>query len=119
MSNNKVLDTALSIIDKNIHLGYKELAKKIYAETGRVSQALRFYPKLCSTFEDWLIKYTSYQPFDAGRHSFVDRKAILKYNTQPVFDLHDNESYTKCVIEFISGMTDQFAIQVYEEIITF
>ena len=34
MSNNKVLDTALSIIDKNIHLGYKELAKKIYAETG-------------------------------------------------------------------------------------
>ena len=91
----------------------------IYAETGRVAQALRFYPKLCATFEDWLIKYTSYKPFISERHSFVDRKQILKYNTQPVFDLHDNESYTKCVIEFISGMTDQFAIQVYEEIITF
>lgn len=92
---------------------------KIYAETGRVNQALRFYPKLCTTFEDWLIKYTAYKPFITERHSFVDRKQILKYNTQPVFDLHDNESYTKCIIEFISGMTDQFAIQVYEEIITF
>ena len=92
---------------------------KIYAETGRVSQALKYYPKLCSTFEDWLIKYTAYQPYIIEKHSFVDRKSILKYNTKPVFDLHDEESYTKCIIEYISGMTDQFAIQVYEEIITF
>ena len=92
---------------------------KIYAETGRVSQALKYYPKLCSTFEDWLIKYTAYLPYIIEKHSFVDRKSILKYNTKPVFDLHDEESYTKCIIEYISGMTDQFAIQVYEEIITF
>ena len=92
---------------------------KMYAETGRVAQALRFYPKLCSTFEDWLIKYTTYQPFISERHAFVDKKSILKYNTIPVFDVHDEESYTKCIIEYISGMTDQFAIQVYEEIITF
>ena len=92
---------------------------KIYAETGRVSQALKYYPKLCSNFEDWLIKYTAYQPYIIEKHSFVDRKSILKYNTKPVFDLHDEESYTKCIIEYISGMTDQFAIQVYEEIITF
>ena len=36
-----------------------------------------------------------------------------------IFDIFDEESYTKCIIEYISGMTDQFAIQVYEEIITF
>ena len=92
---------------------------KMYAQTGRVSQALRYYPKLCSTFEDWLVRYTAYKPFATDRHSYIDRKTILKYNTPVVFDLNDNESYTKCVIEFISGMTDQFAIQVYEEIITF
>ncbi|MCR4646618.1 MAG: helix-turn-helix domain-containing protein [Oscillospiraceae bacterium] len=38
MSNNRVIDTALSIIDKNIHLDYKKIAKKIYAETGYVDQ---------------------------------------------------------------------------------
>lgn len=92
---------------------------KSYAENGRIAQALRYYPKLCSTFEDWLIKYTNYKPFISERHDFVDRKTILKYNTIPVFDFKDEESYTKCIIEYISGMTDQFAIQVYEEIISF
>ncbi|MBP5603037.1 MAG: metal-dependent phosphohydrolase, partial [Treponema sp.] len=53
------------------------------------------------------------------RHAFVDKKAALRYNTPQVFDIYDNESYTKCVIEYISGMTDQFAIEVYGEIISF
>ncbi|MCR5062975.1 MAG: dNTP triphosphohydrolase [Treponema sp.] len=91
----------------------------IYAKSGRVSNALRFYPTLCQTFEDWLIRYTEYQPFIAEKHSFVNKKHVLKYNTRPVFDVNDEESYKKCIIEYISGMTDQFAIKVYEEIISF
>lgn len=90
-----------------------------YAKTGRVSQALKIYPKLCSTFEDWLVKYTNYKPFIAEKHDYVNKKAILRYNTPVVFDVTDNDSFTKCIIEYISGMTDQFAIEVYEEIITF
>ena len=43
----------------------------------------------------------------------------MKYDTPVVFDVTDNDSFTKCIIEYISGMTDQFAIEVYEEIITF
>ena len=92
---------------------------KMYAETGRIAQALRFYPNLCTTFEDWLVKYTTYKPFISEKHAFIDKKAIMKYNTKPVFDIHDEESYTKCIIEYISGMTDQYAIKVYEEIISF
>ena len=38
MSKNKVLDTALSIIDKHIRLSHKEIARKIYAETGYCDQ---------------------------------------------------------------------------------
>lgn len=38
MSSNKILDTALSIIDKHIHLDHKEIARKIYAETGYCDQ---------------------------------------------------------------------------------
>ena len=91
----------------------------IYAKSGRVSNAHRFYPTLCQTFEDWLIRYTEYQPFIAEKHSFVNKKHVLKYNTRPVFDVNDEESYKKCIIEYISGMTDQFAIKVYEEIISF
>ena len=54
-----------------------------------------------------------------GTTGFIDKKATLRYNTPQIFDIYDNESYTKCVIEYISGMTDQFAIEVYEEIISF
>ena len=92
---------------------------QMYVQTGRASQVLKLYPKLCNTFEDWLIKHSNYKHFSPEKHSFVDKKAILRYNTPQIFDITDEDSYTKCIIEFISGMTDQFAIQVYEEIITF
>ena len=92
---------------------------KPYVENGRAAQALRYCPKLCATFEDWLVKHANYRPFITERHCFVDKKQALRYNTPQVFDIYDNESYTKCVIEYISGMTDQFAIEVYEEIISF
>lgn len=38
MSNNNVLDNALSIIDKHILLNHKEIVRKIYAETGFCDQ---------------------------------------------------------------------------------
>ena len=91
----------------------------IYAQNGRIAQALKVYPKLGQTFEDWLIRYTNYRPFITEKHSYVNKKALLRFNTPLVFDLNDNESFTKCIIEYISGMTDQFAIEVYEEIISF
>ena len=90
-----------------------------YAKSGRVAQALKLYPKLQQTFELWLVKTTAYKPFIVEKHSYIDKKSILRLNSPQIFDVNDNESFTKCVIEFISGMTDQFAIQVYEEIITF
>lgn len=38
MSKNKILDTALSVIDNNIHLDHKEIIRKIYVETGYCDQ---------------------------------------------------------------------------------
>ena len=45
MSKNKVLDAALSIIDKHIRLDHKEIARIIYGETGYCDQD---YNKLLS-----------------------------------------------------------------------
>lgn len=92
---------------------------QVFAVNGRIAQVLRHYPKLCATFEDWLIKHSNYRVFVPEKHDYINRKQILRYNTPQVFDITDNDSFTKCIIEYISGMTDQFAIQVYEEIITF
>lgn len=89
-----------------------------YAVSGRLNHALRYYPVLGKTFIDWLIKYAGYQPVAANGQR-VDRKKIMRYNTGVIFNINDREIFEKCVIEFISGMTDAFAIQVYEEIVSF
>ena len=49
----------------------------------------------------------------------IDRRRIMRVNTEKVFSVEEPASYRKCVIEYISGMTDSFAIKIYEEIITF
>ncbi len=86
------------------------MSTQIYAKNKRLEQCLKYNPKLSKTFVDWVIKYTNYDNA---------RKKILKYETKPVFDIEDEESWEKCVIEYISGMTDQYAISVFEEIISF
>ncbi|MBQ9630166.1 MAG: metal-dependent phosphohydrolase, partial [Treponema sp.] len=100
---------------KNILLSIHSLLMRVqsYSQNGRVAQALRYYPSLCKTFVDWLIRYTNYTASD------VKTNASQAFMPRAVFDIFDNESYEKCVIEYISGMTDQFAIRVYEEIISF
>ena len=96
-----------------------------YARHGRISQALKYYPVLGKTFEEWLIKYARYLPDSTNTSGIPDisaairRYQTMRFNTEQVFNLTDRDSYSKCVIEFISGMTDVFAIQVYEEIISF
>lgn len=96
-----------------------------YVQNGRVSQFLQYYPVLQRTFEDWLVKYGHYKPLlnrgvsAEGNRIRVDRIRQMRCNTEKIFNLDDFESFEKCVIEFISGMTDLFAIQVYEEIISF
>ncbi len=85
-----------------------------FARNGRIPQSMKYYESLSRTFEDWLIRYTNYVPKDAP-----DKKKIMRYQTPVVFDVNDYTSYQKCVIEYISGMTDSYAIKCYEEIISF
>lgn len=85
-----------------------------FAKNGRIPVSMRYYKNLSTTFEDWLIRYSNYVPED-----YPDRKKTLHYETPQIFDVTDYESFEKCVIEFISGMTDNFAIDCFNEIINF
>lgn len=95
-----------------IHTIYRLLCQtQPFVPSQKVAFCLKQYPLLSTTFEDWLIKYTSYD---------LEKRALLKFDSiQQVFDLSQTDSFNKCVIEFISGMTDQFAIAIHEEIISF
>ena len=95
-----------------IHTIYRLLSQTMpYVPSQKVGFCLKQYPLLSATFEDWLVKYTSYN---------LEKRANIKFDSiQPVFDLSQPDSFNKCIIEFISGMTDQFAITIHEEIISF
>ena len=95
-----------------IHTIYRLLCQtQPFVPSQKLGFCLKQYPLLSATFEDWLVKYTSYN---------LEKRANIKFDSiQPVFDLSQPDSFNKCIIEFISGMTDQFAIAIHEEIISF
>lgn len=68
----------------------------------------KFYPKLYKNFLSFLNHY-----FDLGN------REKLKLKNQVVFNLNNEKEFYKAIIYFISGMTDNFAIEIYNEIIGF
>ena len=71
---------------------------------GRLKDMMRLYPEPCGRFLDWLVVFASLVP---------------GHENLPVYDLSDRKDYCRAVIHYISGMTDQFAIDTYNRIISF
>lgn len=66
------------------------------------------YPKLANEFYHFLENYCS----------FADRN-LLKLNNKIIFDISNRSDYQRAILSYISGMTDNFAIEIYNEIIRF
>ena len=67
----------------------------------------KHYPNLYNTFSNWLLLYSNIIP----RNPSLQNKLI--------YNIHSKEDYCKAIISYISGMTDNFAINIYNEIIGF
>lgn len=68
----------------------------------------KFCPKLVDSFTDFMYKY----------YNFGNRETLYLKN-EIIFDIHNKKDFCRCVLYYISGMTDNFAIQIYNEIIGF
>ena len=66
------------------------------------------YPKLYESFNDFLQNY-----YDCGNRD------ILKLKNKVLFSFENPLDFYKSIIHYISGMTDNFAIEIYNEIIHF
>ena len=67
----------------------------------------KIYPQIVSQFKDWLNKYWS-----------LNKRENSVLGNRIIFDLNERD-YCKAIIEFIAGMTDNFAINFYNEIVKF
>ena len=68
----------------------------------------KFYPKLYSGFYHFLENYCDF-----------GNREKLKLHNKIIFNVFDEKDYYKAIISYIAGMTDNFAIEIYNEIIRF
>ena len=64
------------------------------------------YPEVVKDFEEWLSGYWN-----------LPRKEI--YKNTAIFDISDLKQFCHAIIYYISGMTDNYAIKMYNSIINF
>lgn len=92
-----ILETLLDLYDKDNTL-----------------ERLRNYEKTCpllyQTFGEWLMKYCyQLEP--------INRK--LRYDNNKIYNLKCQKDYCQAIVDYISGMTDSFAIKIFNEILKF
>ena len=71
-----------------------------------IQKLKKFYPKLMSSFEEWILNY-----WNLPRSEKCKNDAFI--------NMENEKDYCKAIIYYISGMTDNFAIDIYNEIIRF
>lgn len=76
----------------------------------KISKDIILYPKLITTFEGWLTKYSDYN---------LPEKENRRLKNKLIYHLEDEQEYKNCVLDFLSGMSDTFAIDTFNEVITF
>ncbi len=64
------------------------------------------YPELIKDFYDWYNAYSN------------DKKE-KKYINKVIFDKDDNKDFCQAIIYYIAGMTDNYAVKMYESIVRF
>ena len=66
----------------------------------------KMYPEVISNFQEWLENYWNQQRKDVNQNDII-------------IDMDDEKSFSKAIIYYISGMTDNFAMDTYNKIIGF
>lgn len=79
-------------------------------------RAVEDYPMLMGDFCDFLLKFVTLDvsEFDGGRD------IMERYENEKIYgDLSDKRLYIQAILDFLSGMTDRYAIKLYEEMLSY
>ena len=75
----------------------------------RLAKDAPYYRTLIKSFCEWLIKYSNID---------TKQRVTRKYKNKIIYNMENPLDYKQAIIDYISSMTDKFAIKVYEELIT-
>lgn len=68
----------------------------------------RYYPVLASEFAGWLSNY-----------ALTEDRVSEEYNNRIIYDLNSLDDYNRAIVAYISGMTDIYIVQIYNELINY
>lgn len=68
------------------------------------------FPMLTGHFSEWLLKFSDINPED---------KRAEQYENEILYHLSNKSDYLQAVIDFLSGMTDYFALDIFNELTSF
>lgn len=74
-----------------------------------------FYPNLTASFKKWLAKYC----YETIVPKDLKEVSLNSENEKIYEDLQSKEIYIQAIIDYISGMTDRFAISLFNELLRF
>lgn len=72
-----------------------------------IKEQKKIYPMLADSFGKWLNKYCA---------GIKDNKTM---QIEKIYNLSDKDSYIQAIVDYISGMTDSYAIKIFNEIVRF
>ncbi len=81
-----------------------------------INEKKKYYPVLMNSFDKWLARYCSIDTIPEGDLLVT---ALNCENKKIYGKLEDEKMYIQAVLDFISGMTDRFAIKVFNELLTY
>jgi dGTPase len=70
----------------------------------------KYYPLLCTSFTDWLMKYSDLNKRNNKNNIFEN---------EILYHLDDKKAYYEAIIDYIASMTDNFAIEVFNQLTRF
>lgn len=71
----------------------------------RLERLRKHYPNLICNFIEWIEK-------------FWNIRTDERYKNRMLYDMKNKEDYYRAILDYISGMTDNYAIEMYNEIIS-
>jgi dGTPase len=75
-----------------------------------IDSNLKPYPGLRDEMSDWVTKYTDIAE---------GKKTGKGYKNRIVYKMDEKENYFRLVLDFIAGMTDRYALRVFDELTKF
>ncbi len=106
--NYKYIYLSERISPSNEYIGIviKQIYNVLKESFEKKEKIRKMYPKVMMDFENWIATYWN-----------LDREEKLKNDV--IFNIENKKEYYKAIIYYISGMTDNYAVDIYNRIVRF